>query len=101
MVYVIGAVAACLGVGIGIIIGFVLAVGREARVPLEELIRMEDEARQLEAEMQSSPNAATEVQLSAMRKRLRQEARKAVATEAHMARVSRIRARAKLLWKWL
>lgn len=101
MIYVIGAVTACLGLGAGIVIGFMVAVGREARVSLEELMCLEDEALRAEARMQGNPTPANARELSTIRKRLRREARKAVAAEARRARVERIRVRAGLMRKWL
>lgn len=101
MVYVIGAVAACLGIGVGIVIGFVIAVGRESCVPLEEVLRWEAEALELERALRAAPSPATESQLLAVKKRLQREGEKAVAAQAHSVRVQQLRVRAAVLRKWL
>lgn len=101
MIYVIGAVAACLGIGVGVVIGFVIAVGREARVPIDELLRWEAEALELERALRTAPSRATELQLEAVKKRLKREGEKAVAAEARSVRVQQLRVRAAVLREWI
>lgn len=101
MVYVIGAVAACLGIGVGIVIGFVIAVGREPRVSIDELLRWEAEALELERALRTTPSRATEARLLAVKKRLQREGEKAIVAQARSVRVQQLKVRAAVLRDWL
>lgn len=63
MVYVICAVAACLGIGVGIGIGYLLWV-RPSLMSLEEMHRLEDRQLLLIDQQRGAPSAATEAELA-------------------------------------
>lgn len=56
MLYLIGAVAAWLGMGVGIVIGFLIASGSESRMPFDQLLQLQDEAEQLERRRVAIPH---------------------------------------------